>query len=213
MPVLPLVPFDDRSARLEPPLALGLLDDRHADAILDRAAGIEELRLRVDRRAHAARHAVQPDERRPSDRVEHVVVRLSRCAASSEPSRIDHDASVTMSPAAAALRDAEIHGNRSIGMPRRHFAGTNAVRRAHAAESSAVSAGSRRVDSARRAIAIDERERDVPCTFVRTARRIPERSSVFSSAASRRTRSGSRRDAASVRPFDSDPRQPMNAAR
>ena len=48
--------FDDRSARLEPPLALGLLDDRFADAILDRAAGIEELRLRVDRRSNAARH-------------------------------------------------------------------------------------------------------------------------------------------------------------
>ena len=37
--------FDDRSARLEPSLTLGLLDDRPTDAVLDRSAGIEELGL------------------------------------------------------------------------------------------------------------------------------------------------------------------------
>ena len=69
-------PLDDRPAGLESPFALRLLDDRTTNAILDRTAGIEDLRLRVDRRAHATRHSVKADERRPSDRSEHVVVRL-----------------------------------------------------------------------------------------------------------------------------------------
>ena len=68
--------LDDRAARLEASLALRLLDDRHADAVLDRAAGIEDLRLRVHRRANAARHSVEADERRPPDRAEDVVVRF-----------------------------------------------------------------------------------------------------------------------------------------
>ena len=70
-------PFHDRSAGLELSFALRLLDDRHADAVLHRAAGIEELRLAVHRRANAARDAVEANERRPADRVENAVVRTT----------------------------------------------------------------------------------------------------------------------------------------
>src|SRR5690606_12772584 len=67
-------PFDDDAAGAEPTLALGGLDDRRADAVLDRAAGVVELRLDVDRRADAVGHAVQADQRRPADRLEDVGV-------------------------------------------------------------------------------------------------------------------------------------------
>src|SRR5208283_2681317 len=67
--------LDDRSAGAELPLPLRTLDDGEPDPVLDRAAGIEELRLAVDRRPDPARHPVEPDERGPPDRVEHAVVR------------------------------------------------------------------------------------------------------------------------------------------
>ena len=51
-------------------------DDRKTDSILDRAARVEELGLRVDRRANAARYVIELDEWRPPDRVEDAVIRL-----------------------------------------------------------------------------------------------------------------------------------------
>ena len=69
--------LDDQAAGLEPPLPFGGLDHRETDAVLDRAAGVEELRLRPHRRFHARRHPVQPDQRRPADRLEDGGVRLS----------------------------------------------------------------------------------------------------------------------------------------
>src|SRR6185437_3853474 len=68
-------PLHDRSARLELSLALGALDDREPDTVLDRSARIEELSLAVDGRANPASHTMQPDQRRPSNRLENVVVR------------------------------------------------------------------------------------------------------------------------------------------
>src|SRR6185437_14208659 len=67
-------PLDDRSARLELSLTFRTLDDRKPDAILDRSTRIEEFSLAIHRRPDAARDAVQPDQRRPPDRLENVVV-------------------------------------------------------------------------------------------------------------------------------------------
>ena len=66
----------DHAAGLEPAITLGGLDHRESDAVLHRAAGIEELRLRVHRRADALRHPLQADERRPADGLEDIGVRL-----------------------------------------------------------------------------------------------------------------------------------------
>ena len=66
--------FDDRAAGLQRSVALGLLDDRHADPVLHRAAGIVDLGLRPDRRADAARDAREPDQRRPAHRLEDGIV-------------------------------------------------------------------------------------------------------------------------------------------
>ena len=50
--------LDDRGAAgLDPPLGLGGLDHRHADAVLDRAAGVEHLELREDRRGRVGQEA------------------------------------------------------------------------------------------------------------------------------------------------------------
>ena len=46
--------LDDRAARLELPVALGRLDHRHPDPVLDRAAGVEVLELCEQRRLHVA---------------------------------------------------------------------------------------------------------------------------------------------------------------
>ncbi len=62
--------LDDRSARLQLPVALGGLDHREADPVLHRAAGVEELELREDPRAARRRQAVEPDDRRAADEVE-----------------------------------------------------------------------------------------------------------------------------------------------
>src|SRR5256714_6102045 len=67
----------DCSTRLEPPLFLCALDDRQSDSIFDGSARIEELRLRVNGGADASRHLIEPDQWRPTDRFEDVLVRLS----------------------------------------------------------------------------------------------------------------------------------------
>ncbi len=62
--------LDDRAARLELPLALGLLDHREADPVLDRAARVEELELGEDPRVARRREPLEPDDRRAADEVE-----------------------------------------------------------------------------------------------------------------------------------------------
>src|SRR6185312_3267369 len=69
--------LDDQAARFQAPRALGRLDHRQSDAILDRSTGIEELGFGVDRRANAPRDLVDPDQWGPADRLEDVGVRLS----------------------------------------------------------------------------------------------------------------------------------------
>ena len=56
--------LDDRAARLQLPLALGLLDHREADPVLDRAAGVEVLELGQDPRVARRREPVEPHDRR-----------------------------------------------------------------------------------------------------------------------------------------------------
>ena len=64
---------DDAAGRqLSPPLSV--LDDGNPDTVFHGAAGIEELRLAEDRRADVPCNLVQPDQRCPSDCVEHVGV-------------------------------------------------------------------------------------------------------------------------------------------
>ncbi len=73
-PVLPLVPFDDGPAGLQIAAPLGVLDDGESDAILDRPAWVGVFRLAVDRGADAGADPAEPDERRPADGIEDVVV-------------------------------------------------------------------------------------------------------------------------------------------
>src|SRR5207237_9871029 len=61
----------------EPALPLRGVDHRDADAVLDRAPGVEDLRLGVDGGADALGDPVQPDERCPADRLKNVLIRLS----------------------------------------------------------------------------------------------------------------------------------------
>ena len=68
--------LDDHAARLQLAPPLGALDDREADAVLDRAARVEVLGLAVERRADPAPDAAQAHERRPADHLDDVVVGL-----------------------------------------------------------------------------------------------------------------------------------------
>ena len=62
--------LDHRAARLEPAVALGGLDHRQADAVLDRAAGV--LRLQLEEQLAAAGVELRDlDQRRVADEVEH----------------------------------------------------------------------------------------------------------------------------------------------
>ena len=56
--------LDDRAARLELPLALGLLDHREADPVLDRAARVQVLELGEDAGVARRREPVEPYDRR-----------------------------------------------------------------------------------------------------------------------------------------------------
>src|SRR6185437_13453360 len=65
--------LDQRAARPELAVALGCLDERQADAVLDRASGILVLEFGEE----AAWPGIEPrqlDQRRVADRVEHVAV-------------------------------------------------------------------------------------------------------------------------------------------
>src|SRR5262249_61788442 len=57
-------------ARPAPPPPFGLLDHRHADAILDAPAGIERFHLRQDARGQPGSQALQPDQGGTTDRRE-----------------------------------------------------------------------------------------------------------------------------------------------
>ena len=77
--------LDDRPARLEQPVALGRLDHREADPVLDRAAGVEVLELGEDaargrpaRAGRAGRSACSRPGRGSSD---------TRAASAAEPTR------------------------------------------------------------------------------------------------------------------------------
>ena len=54
----------------ELPLPLGRLDHRHPDPVLVRAARVQVLELREQRRLHVAGDPVEPDDRRLADEVE-----------------------------------------------------------------------------------------------------------------------------------------------
>ena len=67
--------FDDRAARLEQAVTLGRLDHGQADAVLHRAAGVEQLELRQDERlallrAQIARDAAEPNQGRVAHQIE-----------------------------------------------------------------------------------------------------------------------------------------------
>ena len=69
--------LDDRTARQQRARALMRLDHRKPDAILDAPTRFEEIRLAKDRGANALRYAPKPDERRPPDGLEDIVVRAA----------------------------------------------------------------------------------------------------------------------------------------
>ena len=62
--------LDDRAARLELPLALGLLDHREADPVLHRAARVQVLELGEDAGVARRREPVEPYDRRRADELE-----------------------------------------------------------------------------------------------------------------------------------------------
>ena len=62
--------LDDRPARLELSLALGRLDHRDRDPVLDRAAGVEEFELGQHRCSVRGDDALEADDRRVADQVE-----------------------------------------------------------------------------------------------------------------------------------------------
>ena len=62
--------LDDRAAGAELALPLGRLDHREPDAVLVRAARVEELELREQCRRHVGAEAVEPHDRRRADEVE-----------------------------------------------------------------------------------------------------------------------------------------------
>ena len=67
--------LDDRAARLQQPVALGRLDHRQADPVLDRAAGVQVLELGEDRAGHVAGDAIEPDDRGAADELEDAWIR------------------------------------------------------------------------------------------------------------------------------------------
>jgi hypothetical protein len=76
MPVLPEVASMSVSPGLDLAAALGLLEHEHADAVLDRAARVEELALGEDLGGQAARDVLEAHDRRAADDGEDAVVDL-----------------------------------------------------------------------------------------------------------------------------------------
>ena len=68
--------LDDDAARAQQAALLRVLDDEERGAVLDRAAGIEELGLAQDRAAGLFRGAAQPDQRRIADGFDEAVANL-----------------------------------------------------------------------------------------------------------------------------------------
>ena len=69
--------FDDDRFFFEDPLFLGVIDHRHADAILHAAERIEELALERDRGSGAFGDLVQFDQRRAADGLDNVFVNFA----------------------------------------------------------------------------------------------------------------------------------------
>ena len=65
--------LDDGGARSELAASRGALDHAHADAVLDREAGVEHLELDVDLRAAGIGDAAELEHRRIADEIEDVV--------------------------------------------------------------------------------------------------------------------------------------------
>ena len=78
MPVLPAVPSTMTPPGFRRPSLLGVLDDVERGAVLDRAAGIEELGLAEDRAAGLLGGAAQLDEGRVADRADKTVADVHR---------------------------------------------------------------------------------------------------------------------------------------
>ena len=70
--------LDDRAALFQDALALGPVDHRDADAVLDRISGVQTLHLGVDRRLDLELlcNIVDPYERRFADQSENVVIKF-----------------------------------------------------------------------------------------------------------------------------------------
>ena len=66
--------LDHRGRRFQTAVLLQPFDHAHADAILDRAARIQELALAVDLDRQLGTDAVEPDHRRVADHLQDVVV-------------------------------------------------------------------------------------------------------------------------------------------
>ena len=74
-PVLPAVASMIVPPGCSQPAALGLFDHRHADAVLDAAAGIERLEFDQHLRRHVLAQPMQRYQWRPADRVQNTLAR------------------------------------------------------------------------------------------------------------------------------------------
>ena len=98
MPVLPAVPSTMVPPGLQQPAPLGVADDEERRAVLDRLAGIEELRLAPDFAAGHVRDAVEADQRGVADRgdnigtgIEHVWLLGADCGAVARDDAVGND--------------------------------------------------------------------------------------------------------------------------
>ena len=80
--------LDDDAAGLQQAALLGVLDDVERGAILDRAAGVEELGLAEDRAAGRLGGAPQLDQRRVADRADKTVAYVHCLASVRAPLRM-----------------------------------------------------------------------------------------------------------------------------
>ena len=70
--------LDDRASRAKPAVLLRRLDHREADAVLHGAAGVQVLELREELARDVAGEALEPDDRRVPDELEHGRVLAAR---------------------------------------------------------------------------------------------------------------------------------------
>ncbi len=114
--------LDDRAARLEQARALGRLDHRQADSVLDRTPRVEHLELREHQRQtvlrpEAAKQPIDPDEWRATDQLEDRFGVLHRRKYRSRPQPVPASRECTSCSAARRLAGTPVSAARNGSRP------------------------------------------------------------------------------------------------